>query len=192
MLGSFSQVIACHHCGATGRVIKNPCKSCHGKGLEKRKKKINVDIPAGVDTGVKLRVNGKGNHGESGGAPGDLYVVLHVSGHKYLQREGDDIILEIEVPYTKVILGTQIEVPILNGKAKLIIPEGTQPDTVFRLKGKGIPHLQGYGKGDQFVRVKVKMPKKLSGKEKKLVEELMSLQGEKASAKGTYQYVRNL
>ncbi|MGE4170407.1 MAG: molecular chaperone DnaJ [Candidatus Margulisiibacteriota bacterium] len=174
MLGSFSQVITCHHCNGTGEIIKDPCKNCAGKGLEKKKKRIRLDIPAGVDKGTRLRVSGEGNFGENGGPAGDLYVFLNVKDHPYLERDGQDVHLDIEVPLTLALLGTELEVPIIGGMAKLNIPAGTQPNAILRLKGKGLPGLRGFSRGDQLVHVKIVMPK-LSGKEKDLVEELKKL-----------------
>jgi len=176
ILGSFSQVGPCPTCSGTGKVIKNPCLLCHGRGVERAKKKISVDIPGGVDTGTRLRVSGEGDAGESGGGTGDLYVVIHVKNHAYFKRQDANIYLEVELPYTDVLLGTEIEVPTLEGSANLKIPSGTQPNTVFRVKGKGVKHLKGFGHGDQFVTVKVHIPKHLSGKEKQLVQELGDLQ----------------
>jgi len=172
MLGSFSQVSICHTCHGEGQILEHPCLQCHGKGIEKKKKTVEVDIPAGVETGTRLKVTGEGNHGEKGGAVGDLYVFISVKEHAHFVRDHDDIYLEVELPSTLAILGTEINVPTLDGDASLKIPAGTQPSTLFRLKGKGIPHLQGFGKGDQFVKVKVQLPKSLSKQERKLVEEL--------------------
>jgi molecular chaperone DnaJ len=182
MLGSFSQVTPCHHCEGSGQVIKDPCSNCHGKGLEKKRKKIQIDIPAGVDAGTRLRVSREGNCGENAGPPGDLYVFLSVKQHPYFQRDQDDIYIELDLSFAQAILGAELEVPTLEGKAMLRIPEGTQPNTILRLKGKGIPHLRGMGKGDQHVRINVTLPKNLSSKEKELVEAFQNLQKEKTES----------
>jgi len=171
LLGSFSQVMACHHCNGSGEVVKNPCDRCAGRGIEKKKKTLSVDIPAGVDTGTKLRVPREGNFGEPNGEPGDLYVFLSVRDHQFFKREGDDIYIEVSISVGQAILGTEIEVPTLDGKAMLKIPSGTQPGTLFRLKGKGVSHLRASGRGDQHVRVQVQIPTTLSSKEKALIQE---------------------
>jgi molecular chaperone DnaJ len=192
MLGNFSQVTTCHYCNGTGQIIKNPCKTCHGRGVEKKKKHIKVDIPAGVDQGTRLRVSGEGNHGEGGGPAGDLYVFLSVKKHKYFRREGDDIYMELELPFTQLILGADIEVPTLDGKTLLKIPAGTQSNTTLRLKGKGIPHLRGYGNGDHYVKIQVVLPKTLSTKEKNLIEELAVLQKDSKSSENLFEKVKKM
>ena len=186
MLGNFSQVTTCGHCSGTGEMIKNPCKNCHGKGLEKKKKRIKVDIPAGVETGNKLRVSKEGNYGENGGPPGDLYVFISVRNHAHFERHGQDIYLEIDIPFIQLLLGSEIEIPTVDGLALLKIPAGTQPNTVMRLKNKGIPHLRGFGRGDQHVKLVASIPEKLSSKEKELVEQLAALQGFNPKEKGKY------
>jgi molecular chaperone DnaJ len=189
-LGSFSQVGPCPKCEGQGTMIKNPCLNCHGRGVEKKKKRIKVDIPAGVDSGTKLRVVGEGNQGEPGASPGDLYVFIVIKEHKYFQREDEDIYLELEMPFSQAVLGTEIEVPILGGHAILKIPSGTQPDTMFRLKGKGMPRLRGFGRGDEYVKVKLTTPKSLSGEEKKLIKEFAKLRKEDTSTKDIFSRVK--
>jgi molecular chaperone DnaJ len=179
VFGSFSQVSTCPTCGGKGKAINNPCRVCQGNGTEKKKKSIRIEVPAGVDNGMKIRVSGEGNRGENDGPSGDLYAFVTIKTHPYFRREQNDIILETEIPYTKAILGTEIEVPTLEGKAMLKIPAGTQPNTVFRLKRKGIPHIRSFGKGDQKVIVKVIIPQKINYKEKTLVEELTLIRGDK-------------
>ena len=169
ILGVVSQVTTCPHCGGTGGVDTR----------EKKKKKIRVTIPAGVETGVKLRVKGEGNHSIANGPAGDLYVVIKVKDHAYFRREDENVILSLDLPFTQLVLGCEIEVPILGGKAKLKVPSGTQPGTVFRLKSKGIPNIQGYGRGDQYVEINAQLPKHLSAKEKQLVEEIQNIRGDK-------------
>lgn len=192
MLGSFSQVVPCHHCNGSGSIVKNPCLLCHGHGIEKAKKRIKVQVPAGVDNGTRLRVSGEGNAGEGGGPAGDLYVFIAVKNHKYFQRRNDDLFMEVEIPYTKAALGTEMDVPILDGKASLKIPAGTQPNTILKLKGKGIPHLKGYGRGDQHVAVKLSIPHNLSSKEKELLEQLDALRTTDKSSKNIFDYVKSL
>jgi len=190
MLGSFSQVTTCHVCSGTGEVIQTPCTTCKGKGLEKKRKQIRIDIPAGVDKGTRLRVTGEGNHGEGGGPAGDLYVFISVKTHKYFERQGDDVYIDIQLPITQLILGADIDIPTLDGQAVLKVPAGTQPSAVLRLKGKGIPHLKGFGKGDQYVKVIASTPTQLSSKEKDLIEEFAKLRGDLKERKSPFDCVR--
>ena len=178
MLGTFQQVSTCPECGGTGGVQR-----------DKVKKSIKVTIPAGVDSGNKLRVSGEGNESPSGGSSGDLYVVIMVNDHKYFQREDSNLYLHLELPFTKLILGCSIDVPIVKGVASLKIPAGTQSGTTFRIKSKGLPNLQGYGRGDQYVNVKAVFPKYLSSKEKKIMEEFQSLRGEANVESNINQYI---
>lgn len=172
MLGTFSQVTACHHCEGTGEQISHPCSDCHGRGLEKKRRQLEVTIPAGVPEGTRLRVTGEGNRGEKGGPAGDLYVFVGIAEHDFFQRDGDDVHLSIKLPFTQAILGVKIMIPTLTGEAKLKIPSGTQSGTVFRLSGKGFPRFRGYGAGDLYVTVDIALPKKLSCDQKKQVEKL--------------------
>ena len=189
MLGTFSQVSTCPYCQGTGTIIKDPCKTCVGKGIVKEKKTIAVDIPAGVEHGTKLRVSNEGNSGANGGPAGDLYVFISVKEHEYFHREEDDIYLTIEIPFSQAALGTQIEIPVLNGTATLKIKPGTQNNTKYRLKGKGIKHMRGFGSGDQYVIVNVKTPDALNSKEKALIEELARLRGEDTKTEAPLSYV---
>ncbi len=190
-LGQFSQVVICPTCEGTGEIIEHKCLICHGSGVEKHTKKLKVDIPAGVEDGMQLRVAGEGNAGEHGGPAGDLYVFITIKPHEYFRRDGSDIRVEVEVPYSKAILGTEIDVPTLEGSAKVKIGAGTQPGAILRLRGKGLPALRGFGKGDQLVEVKVKMPTSPSAKEKKLVEEIDVLYGgEKKPKPGFFEFVK--
>jgi molecular chaperone DnaJ len=184
-LGSFQQVATCPKCQGSGHIIIDPCNSCSGTGVRKKSKKIEVSIPAGVDSGMKLRVSGEGNHGLKGGAPGDLYVFITVKTHNYFKRDEDNVIIVLEVPYTQMILGTEMEVPTLLGTGKLKIPAGTQSGTQFRLKGKGLPRLQSYGTGDQYVKIQVVLPSKLSSKERKLIEALSDMESKPKNEKSS-------
>ena len=182
ILGNFSQVTTCPKCQGAGQIIDVPCKTCHGRGLKKAKKTIKVDLPAGVDQGTRLRVSGEGNQGEKGGPPGDLYVFIAVTPHHFLSRDGDDIYVEVDIPLTSAVLGTEIQAPGLEKDMKLKIPPGTQSETVFRLKGQGISRLKGFGKGDQYVTIHVTIPKTLSKDEKRLMFELEKLRQDNKSA----------
>lgn len=161
----------CHNCGGRGKEIKNKCSKCNGSGIEEEETKLKVDIPPGSQDGTNLRLSGKGEAGEKGGSQGDLYLVINVAQHDTFDRRGDDIYLDTKIKFTTAALGGDIEIPTLDGKANLKIPSGTQTDTVFRMRNKGIPHLRGFGKGDQMIRVIVDVPTKLTKKQKELLEE---------------------
>lgn len=176
--GRFVQSRACDQCGGDGRIIETPCHECSGSGYVRRTRKIHVKIPGGVDTGSRLRVTGEGEPGERGGPYGDLYVFIQVKHHKLYKREGNDVITEVKVSFPQAALGDEIEVQTLEGKIKLKVPEGTQSDTFFRLRGKGIPDVHGYGRGDHHVKVIVVTPTKLSDEQKKLLLDLANTMGE--------------
>lgn len=173
--GQFTSVTTCKDCRGEGTVIETPCSDCRGRGLAQKAKKIAVKIPPGVDTGSRLRVAGEGEAGEKGGPPGDLYVVIHVKPHDMFLRDGKDILCEIPITFGQAALGVKIPVPTLNGRVKMDIPSGTQSGTVFRLKGKGMPDLRGFGKGDEHVKVIVETPRHLTKRQKELLEEFEKL-----------------
>ncbi|TFG37904.1 MAG: molecular chaperone DnaJ, partial [Syntrophobacterales bacterium] len=176
--GFFTVSSTCPHCSGAGRIIESPCKGCRGAGKAQKIKSMQIKIPPGVETGSRLRLRGEGEEGEFGGPRGDLYVFIHVKPHEFFERDGNDIICRIPVPMTIAALGGTIEVPTLNGNEKIKMPRGTQHGKVFRLKGKGVPHLRGYGRGDQLVQTLIEIPTKLNKKEEKLLEELAKLRGE--------------
>jgi molecular chaperone DnaJ len=178
MLGHFQTIKTCPECGGEGKVITTPCPECHGKGKIRKTRKLHIKIPAGVDTGSRIRLAGEGEAGLRGGPPGDLYVYIEVRPHKIFERHGDDIYLEMPITFVQAALGDEIKVPTLEGKAALRIPEGTQTGTVFRLRGQGIPHLKGSGRGDQHVKVVVVTPTKLSEEQKKLLRDFAKVSGE--------------
>ena len=173
--GIFSIAQTCPQCQGAGRVIDKPCAGCRGTGRREHTSKIKLRIPAGVDTGSRLRSSGNGEAGFRGGPPGDLYVVLHVKAHAFFQRDGDDLLCEVPVSFVDAALGSDIEVPALDGKTSIKVPPGTQPGTVFRLKGKGVKNVQGYGHGDLHVRVNVEIPTHLSATQKAKLQEVASL-----------------
>jgi molecular chaperone DnaJ len=169
--GIFSIAQTCPHCQGAGKVIDRPCNSCRGQGRQEKSTKIKLKIPAGVDTGSRLRSSGNGEAGFRGGPYGDLYVVLHVKPHEIFQRDGDDLLCEVPISFVQAALGAEIEVPTLEGKTSIKIPAGTQPGSMFRLKGRGMRNVQGYGQGDLHVRILVEVPTHLSSAQKaKLLE----------------------
>jgi molecular chaperone DnaJ len=170
----------CNHCNGTGKTIPHKCSTCGGIGKVKKRKKIHVKIPAGVDDGQQLRVAGQGEPGVNGGPPGDLYVVFQVRGHEFFERDGDDIYCEMPLTFAQAALGDEVEVPTLHGKVKLKIPAGTQTGTKFRLRGKGVQNVRGYGQGDQHIQIRVITPTKLTEKQKQLLREFSDLSGHEA------------
>ncbi|GIP35854.1 molecular chaperone DnaJ [Paenibacillus sp. J2TS4] len=169
----------CSQCNGQGQIIRDKCGDCQGTGKVKKRRKIHVKIPAGVDEGAQLRVSGEGEPGTRGGPPGDLYIVIRVKPHEFFEREGDDIYCEVPLTFTQAALGDEIEIPTLTEKVKLKIPAGTQTDTYFRLKGKGVPKLRGYGQGDQHVKVVVVTPTHLNEEQKELLRQFSKFNGEK-------------
>lgn len=166
MFGQMRNVRPCSRCHGEGKIITEPCKECKGKGTVRKTKKLKVKIPAGVNDGSRLRVSGEGEAGMRGGPSGDLYVYLYVKPHKFFERDGNTVLCEVPINIVQATLGDEIKVPTLDGQVTMKIPEGTQPGQVLRLKGKGIPSLRGGSRGDQLVRIKVVVPKKLSEKQK--------------------------
>ncbi len=168
----------CSKCRGTGKIIHQPCKSCRGMGAVRRQHKVDVNIPAGIDDGQTISKPGGGNAGVNGGPAGDLLVSVIVRPHARFERDGTSVLLDQELSYAQATLGAEVEVPTLDGKVKLTIPEGTQPGAVFRLRGKGIPYLRGSGRGDQFVTVSIKVPKNLTGSQKELLRQFAASMGE--------------
>jgi molecular chaperone DnaJ len=161
----------CPQCGGEGQIIKNPCKACGGEGRVARERTLKVRIPLGVDEGAQMRVVGEGEGGLGGGPPGDLYVVLHVRPHAFFTRQGNELHCALPLTFSQVALGAEVEVPVLDGVAHLKVPAGTQNGDVLRLRGKGMPGLHGRGRGDACYTVVVEVPRKLTGKQRELLEE---------------------
>jgi molecular chaperone DnaJ len=175
-LGGFITVAeACPHCEGAGRVVEKPCRPCRGAGRVEKHSKIKLRIPPGVDTGSRLRSSGNGEGGLRGGPSGDLYVVIHIAEHDIFHRDGDDLVCEVPISFTQAALGAEIEVPTLSGKATIKIPPGTQAGTVFRIKGKGIRNVQGYGVGDLHVRISVEIPSRLNAAQRTKLQEFADL-----------------
>ncbi|WP_025784799.1 molecular chaperone DnaJ [Sporosarcina sp. D27] len=177
-LGQMVNRKVCNVCQGTGKIIPEKCETCHGSGRVKKRKKIKVTIPAGVDDGQQLRVSGQGEAGVNGGPSGDLYIVFRVRPHEKFIREADDILLEVSLTFPQAALGDEIEVPTIHGSVNLKIPAGTQSGTTFRLRGKGIQNVHGHGIGDQHVIVKLLTPKKMTEKQKELLREFASIDGD--------------
>lgn len=177
-LGSFVSVNTCDMCGGKGTVISDPCNDCKGKGTVRRQKKIKVNIPAGVDTGNVIPIRGQGEAGINGGPPGDLFISVRVAQDPFFKRRGDNIYIDQHISFAKATLGTELKVKTIDGEVKYDIPSGTQPGTVFRLKGKGVPRVNGRGRGDQYVNIIVDIPKSLNQKQKETLLAYMEASGE--------------
>lgn len=178
--GFFSLSQTCRHCHGEGSLIQHLCSDCHGSGRVKVKRRLEVKVPAGVDTGSRLRINGEGESGYKGGGRGNLYVSITVESHSLFKRSGHDILCEIPISFVQAALGAEMEVPTLVGKTTLHIPAGTQNGKMFKLKGKGVASVDGSKVGDQFVRITIEVPTKLSERQKSLLKEFGQLANEKA------------
>ena len=171
--GFFTVARTCSQCRGTGQIIAKPCPTCHGAGRVTQDRKLTVKIPAGIATGQRLRLYGEGEHGAAGGPPGDLYVVISVQEHEFFQRDGNDLHCEIPVNFPTLALGGEVRVPgLLDGEQTVAVPAGSQSGTTFRLRGKGMPDVSGRGRGDILVRVTVRVPKKLTREQRRLLEQL--------------------
>ena len=161
----------CPNCRGTGKIIKKPCAKCGGQGRVRKTRKFKVNIPAGIDEGQSIQQRGQGNAGVNGGPAGDLFVTVSIRPHPIFTREGQDVYVEIPISFAQAALGDTLRVPTIDGRVEYKVPEGTQPGTVFRMKGKGIQNVNGRGRGDQYVRVNIEVPKNLSEKQKRLLRE---------------------
>lgn len=179
--GFFSISRTCNRCNGNGRIITKPCVQCHGSGRVLKHNHVRIKVPPGSMTGLKLKVSGEGEAGFNGGPSGDLYIVLRVAAHPLFKRENDDLICEVPISITQAALGTELKVPTLSGKINLKVPAGTQTGKIFRVAGKGMPSVRGYGNGDLLVRVVVETPTKLSAKQKELLEEFAKISGEETN-----------
>ncbi len=178
--GFFSVSKTCGQCNGEGKVVDDPCPDCRGKGSTKDTKTLSVKVPGGVETGSRLKLSSEGGQGAKGGPNGDLYVAISVKEHSLFRREDDNVLCEIPISFAQAALGCEIEVPTLEGKVSMKIPDGTQSGKVYRLRGKGITSLQGYGRGDQLVIIKVETPTNLNKRQKELLEEFATISGEDA------------
>ncbi len=183
IMGAFSTVKTCDKCSGTGKVIETPCEKCSGKGIVRKSRKIEINVPAGIDDGQAISLRGEGDAGKKGGPNGDLYVVMKVAPHKYFKRNGFDISANVRVPFTKMALGGDIKIPTLEGEMEFNIPEGTTTGTKFRVKDQGIPILNGKGRGNLEFTVDVDVPKKLTDKQREILTEFAKTFGEEVNPK---------
>ena len=175
---AFTSTAPCQRCRGTGKIIHSPCKSCGGAGVTRKKRRIEVNIPAGINEGQAISVRGQGNAGKNGGPSGDLIVGIRIKPSPIFQRDGSTVLYEQTVSFYQAAMGAELEIPTIDGKVKWNLPAGTQPGTTFRLKGKGIPTLQGRGRGDQYVTVKVKVPVNLNAEQKEALRAFGAAMGE--------------
>ena len=182
-------VNVCPQCRGRGTTVDEPCEKCRGSGQVRAQRRLLIQVPPGAETGTRVRYGGQGEAGEMGGPPGDLYAIINVRPHSEFEREGPDLLLEVPISFAQASLGDKIEVPTLTGKVQLTMPPGTQTHKVFRLRGQGLPHLRGAGRGDQYVRVILETPRHLSGEQKDLMHRMMELESasteERAGKKGS-------
>ena len=165
-MGVFATTTTCPKCGGRGKIIHSPCKDCGGTGQQRKRRTIQVNIPAGIDNGQTISLRGQGSAGKNGGPAGDLLITVTVRPHQLFRREGNDVLCEAPITFTQAVLGGEMEIPTIDGKVKYDIPEGTQTGTTFRLRGKGIPNLNGRGRGDQYVTVYIETPRNLNREQK--------------------------
>ena len=178
ILGTFQGAQTCTKCRGTGKIIPNPCQTCSGTGRQRKMRERTVKIPAGADSGMRLRLVGEGDAGERGGPSGDLYLVLYVAEHETFEREGNDLYVVMPISFARAALGDTLKIPIIGGEDDLKIPEGTQSEQRFTLKGKGIPDINGRSKGDLHIIVKVQVPTKLTNEQRDLLRQFAATTGE--------------
>ena len=172
LFGSMVQVVTCPACSGAGQIVETPCKQCNGRGIERKNRKKTVQVPAGVDSGTRIRLNAEGQPGMNGGPPGDLYLSLRVQPHKFFKRRENDILLNLDINIAQATLGADVEVPTVDGPAILEIPSGTQPGKVLRMRGKGVPYLRSDRRGDQLVIINTEIPKRLTAEQRELMEKM--------------------
>lgn len=177
-MGVFATSSPCPKCGGKGRIIHQPCTDCCGSGAVRKRKTIKATIPAGIDNGQTISIRGQGNAGKNGGAPGDLLITITVRPHELFRREGTSVLCEAPITFTQAVLGAELEIPTIDGKVKYTLPEGTQSGTTFRLKGKGIPSINGRGRGDQYVTVYIETPRNLNREQKEALKKFAETLGE--------------
>jgi molecular chaperone DnaJ len=186
--GFFRISTTCHRCGGQGRILTNPCPSCNGSGQQKVTEKVLVKVPAGVDTGTRLRIPDRGESGYRGGPPGDLYVRLHVEPHEFFERDGNVLYCQIPVSMVQAAIGDTIEIQTLDGSRSVKIHPGTQSGEIIRLKGDGVPNLRGYGRGDLLIDIQVKTPVKLNKRQEELLREFAEIENGKKSSQKPFKF----
>lgn len=185
--GRIQNVRTCDNCHGTGKVVKEPCPRCNGRGKVRTTKRHTIKVPAGIDNGQVITIRGQGALGERGGQPGDLQILVNVRPHKFFTRNGFDLHCEIPITFTQATLGAEIDVPTLDKPVKYNIPEGTQPGTVYRIKGQGIQNLRGTGKGDLFIKINVEVPRRLTEKQKEILRQFdMAMTGREYEQKKSF------
>ena len=177
-MGVFATSSPCTRCGGKGKIIHQPCKDCHGTGAVRKRKTIQASIPAGIDNGQTISIRGQGNAGKNGGPAGDLLITITVRPHELFRREGTSVLCEAPITFAQAVLGAELEIPTIDGKVKYELPEGTQSGTTFRLKGKGIPALNGRGRGDQYVTVYIETPRNLNKEQKEALKKFAESMGD--------------
>lgn len=192
--GFFTIAQPCPRCHGSGQMIKDPCETCHGRGRSKKREKLSVKVPAGIDEGQRLKLSGQGDSGLHGGPAGDLYVLIHLEEHEFFKRDEYDVICEVPISFSQAALGTEIEVPTLGGRVSMKIPEGTQSGQKMKLRNKGITKLGGYGFGDQIITIHVETPSKISKEQRELFVRLSELEQNSSNpmTKGFFDRVKEL
>jgi molecular chaperone DnaJ len=190
-LGQFVTQTTCTKCGGEGQLIPTPCKTCHGRGRVEQEKSLTVKVPAGVDTGSRIRITGSGEAGMRGGPPGDLYIYLSVRPHERFRRDGMDIAIDVPVSFPQAALGAELEVPSLEGPIPMTLQAGTQSGSMYRLRGRGMPSVRGVQRGDMLVNVHVVVPTKLSRKERDILEEFAAAGGDRIEEKSFFERVKD-
>lgn len=184
--GFFSVQRTCPTCGGEGKKITDPCETCRGRGTQRVKREIKVKIPAGIEDSTRMRLSGEGEHSRDGGPSGDLYVDVFVRPHPFFKREGADLQCEVPISFAQAALGAEIEVPTIQDRSKLKIPRGTMSHSIFRIRGEGLPHVGGRGKGDLYVRVVIQVPPKLTKRQEELLQEFAKIEQETSGKKGFF------
>ncbi|MFT5288035.1 MAG: molecular chaperone DnaJ [Planctomycetota bacterium] len=187
--GFFAVATACPTCQGAGKTIKDPCSDCRGKGQTAKKADVKLAVPAGIEDGMRIRVTGEGEAGAPGAPRGDLYVFIREDEHKVFQRSGPDLMTEVPFSFAQLAMGDKVEIPTLEGRVEMSIPSGTQSGKVFRLRGQGLPSLEGRRKGDQLVRVFVEIPKKLSDRQEELLTEFDEIENERSGSKSFFERI---
>ena len=187
--GFFTMASTCPRCRGEGKTIESPCGTCSGAGRRQERSDIKIDVPAGVEEGMRIRVPGAGDAGDPGGERGDLYCVIREKEHKVFQRSGPDVMTEVPFSFAQLALGDKLEIPTLRGRVEMNIPTGTQSGKVFRLRGQGLPSFEGRGRGDQLVRVFVEVPKRLSERQKELLQEFGEIEAEKSGSRSFFEKI---